>query len=97
LENIDQIENTGHAVEILNSLIERSHSHFTQKSNKSGFLISYQDFLALSYIQVNQKVLQEEYNIYQKKTKEFSISTATYKDHQKKWIQKLNIKESDLK
>lgn len=56
-QQIDQIEGTSHAIEILNQLIERAHAHYEQNDRKSGFLMSYQDFLCLSYMRVNQMVL----------------------------------------
>jgi len=61
-DNIDQIEGTTHALEILKSLIERSYEHYQQNGKQTGFMITYQDFLALNYLQVNHKVLQLEYN-----------------------------------
>lgn len=56
-QQIEQIQGTTHAIEILNQLVERAHAHYEQHDRSSGFLISYQDFLALSYVQVNQRVL----------------------------------------
>jgi len=43
--------------------------------------MSYQDFLALGFIQVNHKVLQEEYNLSYKRAKEYKAATEKYQEH----------------
>ena len=59
-------------------------------------MITYQDYLALNYLQVNHTVLQEEFNIFQKKTKMFDDEREKYKKAQKKWISKLQVVAADV-
>ena len=37
-------------MEILGLLVDRANEHFQKNSKNTGFLISYQDFLALNYL-----------------------------------------------
>ena len=57
IDNIDQIDGTTHALQILNALVDRCHKHYMEKSKSSGFMLNYQDFMALNYLLVNHKVL----------------------------------------
>lgn len=57
VENIDQIEGTQHALEILKLLIDRAGDHFREHSHHDGFMMSHQDFLALNYLKVEHQVL----------------------------------------
>ena len=59
-------------------------------------MISNQDYLSLTYLHVNQVVLQQEYNSGIKKIKEFQTYKENFEKNQKKWQQKLQASAGDV-